>query len=136
MTAGSLGQSTVENLFKDFAVEDSLLDTPAICDLPEIDMQRWMMVSVILSGRTIDVYLNGKLKRSCVAPSHYKVDPTGVSPVLCDHGGFDGHIAGVGVSNYALNPEQIYKLYLSGPEGATWNIGKWLGSLFTGSGSA
>jgi hypothetical protein len=117
-------------------MDDSLIDTPPLCDLPDIDMQRWMMVSIVLSGRTIDVYLNGKLKRSCVAPSHFKVDPTGVSPVLCDKGGFDGHIAGVGVSNYAFNPEQIYKLYLSGPEGSTWDFGKWVRSLFTGSGSA
>ena len=131
-TAGSLGHSTVAALFTDITMEDSLLDTPPICDLPEIDMQRWVMVSVVLSGRTIDVYLNGKLKRSCVAPSHFKVDPTGVAPVICDHGGFDGHIDGVGVANYAFNPEQVYKLYLSGPQGSTWNFGKWLGSFFKG----
>lgn len=112
---------------------EPVLDTPPACDLPEIDMQRWVMVTVVLSGRTTDVYVNGKLKRSCAAPSYFRVDPTGVTPVICDAGGFDGHIAGVGVSNEAFNPEQIYRLYLSGPEGSNWDIGKWLKSFFTGS---
>jgi hypothetical protein len=129
--ATSLKPADRTSFFGTIASDDSITDVP-ICDLPEIDMQRWVMVTVVLDGKTIDVYVNGKLKRSCATPSYFRVDPTGVTPVLCDGGGFDGHIAGVGVSKYGLNPEEIYKLYLSGPEGSTWDIGKWLGSLFTG----
>jgi hypothetical protein len=77
--------------------------------------------------------MDGKLVRSCQTKSFYKVDPSGVKPVLCSRGGFDGYISNAAVANYAMNPDQIYRTYLAGPEGGTLNIFSWLGGLFTGS---
>lgn len=129
----TLSKADVNRMFTPLAMEDSILDTPPACDLSEVDLQRWVMVTVVLSGRTIDVYMDGKLTRSCVTNSYYKVDPTGVVPVISDRGGFDGYVSGVAVSNYGYTPDEIYRLYLQGPEGSsTWNIFKWIGSLFTG----
>ena len=131
---GNLSASSITSMFSQLAMNDSLLTTPAICDLPEIDLQRWTMITVVLTGRTIDVYLDGKLSRSCVSSSFYKVDPTGVKPVITDRGGFDGYTANTAVANYAMNPDEIYRSYLSGPDGASstdW-IG-WVFSLFKGS---
>jgi hypothetical protein len=123
-----------EAIFKSMTSDDSLLNPTTMCDLPEIDMQRWVMVTVVLNGRTIDVYLDGKLARSCVTKSYYKVDPTGqIKPLICERGGFDGYISNMAVANYAMNPDEIYRAYISGPEGATLNPFEWLKSLFTGS---
>jgi hypothetical protein len=135
---GDLSAEIIKSFFKPFAVDDSLLvegfTTPAVCDLPEVDMQRWTMISVVLTGRTIDVYLDGKLSRSCMSSSYYKVDPTGVTPVLTDHGGFDGYMGRTEVANYAMNPDEIYRTYLSGPDGPpSLDIIGWIGSLFKGS---
>lgn len=133
-TIGNLSASSVTSMFSQLAMNDSLLTTPATCDLPEIDLQRWTMITVVLNGRTIDVYLDGKLSRSCISSSFYKVDPTGVKPVITDRGGFDGYTANTAVANYAMNPDEIYRSYLSGPDGASstdW-IG-WVVSLFKGS---
>lgn len=135
---GDLSAENAKAFFKPFAVDDSLLvegfTTPTICDLPEVDMQRWTMVSVVLTGRTIDVYLDGKLSRSCMSPSYFKVDPTGVTPVLTDYGGFDGYMGRTEVANYAMNPDEIYRAYLSGPDGPpSFDIIAWIGSLFKGS---
>ena len=130
---GSLSKTDVDALFVPLTSEDSLLDTPPMCDLPEIDMQRWVLVTVVLSGRTIDVYLDGKLARSCVTKSYYKVDPTGVKPVICGRGGFDGYISNMAVANYAMNPDEIYRTYLSGPEGGFSNTLDWATSMFKGS---
>jgi hypothetical protein len=92
------------------------------------------MITVVLTGRTIDVYLDGKLSRSCMSHSFYKVDPTGVKPVLTDRGGFDGYIGNTSVANYAMNPDEIYRGYLSGPEGAaSMDFIGWFISLFKGS---
>jgi hypothetical protein len=114
-------------------MDDSLLTTPAICDLPEIDMQRWTMITVVLTGRTIDVYIDGKLSRSCLGASYFKVDPTGVTPVITARGGFDGHTANVSVANYAMNPDEIYRNYLTGPTGVgSMDIVGWIASLFKG----
>ena len=86
---GSLTKTDLDALFAPLALDDSLLEVNPLCDLPEIDMQRWTLVTVVLSGRVIDVYLNGKLSRSCVSRSYYKVDPTGVKIKVLDRGGFD-----------------------------------------------
>lgn len=131
---GTLKRDDVTNMFKEMAMDDSLLNTPPVCDLTEVDLQRWTMATVVISGRTIDVYVDGKLKRSCITRSYFKVDPTGgITASVCENGGFDGFVSNVGVSNYSLNPDEIYKLYTAGPGGATWDITKWIASIFTGS---
>ena len=134
VTPGDLSKAAMATLLKPMAMNDQLLTTPAICDLPEIDMQRWTMVTVVLSGRTIDVYIDGKLSRSCMGPSYFKVDPTGVNPLITAHGGFDGYIGMTSVGNYAMNPDEIYRNYLSGPEGSgTIDFIGWFVSLMRGS---
>ena len=66
--------------------------------------------------------------------SYYKVDPTGVTPLITARGGFDGHLGLTSVGNYAMNPDEIYRTYLSGPEGAsTIDFIGWITSLFRGS---
>jgi hypothetical protein len=130
---GSLSVADVNTLFTPLAMDDSLLTTASICDLPEIDMQRWTMITVVLTGRTIDVYIDGKLSRSCVAASYFKVDPTGVTPVITGRGGFDGYTANVSVGNYAMNPDEIYRKYLTGPTGTgSMDLVAWVASLFKG----
>ena len=133
MTAGNLSATAVNSMFAPTAMDDSLVTTPPVCDLPEIDLQRWTMVTVVLSGRTIDVYMDGKLTRSCMTPSYYKVDPTGVKALMTERGGFDGYTANTSVANYAMNPDEIYRAYLLGPEGANMDIIAWFVSLFKGS---
>jgi hypothetical protein len=97
------------------ALDDSILNQDAICDLNTIDFQRWVQVTVILSGRSIDVYMDGKLSRSCITNSYFKVDPTGIKATLLGNGGFDGYLSKVQLSNMALNPSDIYQLYTAGP---------------------
>jgi hypothetical protein len=130
---GNLSSSSVNSIFTPLAMEDSLLDTPPICDLPEIDLQRWTMITVVLTGRTIDVYIDGKLSRSCMGASYYKVDPTGVKAAMTDRGGFDGYTGTTSVANYAMNPDEIYRSYLSGPEYSSVDPFTWFISLFKGS---
>jgi len=126
---GELSATTVDSMFSSMVTADTLLPLPK-CDLATIDLQRWVMVTVVLSGRTIDVYYDGKLERSCITDSYYKVDPNGVKAVVCDRDGFDGYISGMSVAGYAMNPDEIYRLYLSGPEGGTSNLLGWATSLF------
>jgi len=108
---------------------DSSLTDSQICDLPEVELQRWVNISVSVNGRTVDVYLDGKLARSCVLPKMYKVDGGGYSANLLAYGGFGGQLSTTTMYDSALNPELIYKNYMAGPEPIT-NIWDWLGSFF------
>ena len=105
----------------------SLFDAPVVspsadcqpspqCDIAEFDLQRWNLVTVVLSGKVTDVYVDGKLARSCVAPSYYKVDTMNVTPNILQHKTFDGKIANLNLYSVALNPAQIYQIYSSGPQ--------------------
>jgi hypothetical protein len=110
--------------------QSSLLDSSAGCDLPEIELQRWVNISIAVNGKTVDVYIDGKLTRSCILPNFFKVDGSGYSANLLMHGGFGGQISTTMMYDSALHPEAIYKNYIAGPEPIT-NLGDWLMSIFS-----
>ena len=126
----SLSKATQNAVFNILQSDASLLDSSPLCDLPAIDLQRWVNITVSVDGKTVDVYMDGKLSRSCVLPSFYKVDAGGYSAYLLSYGGFGGQISTTNVYDSALNPEEVYKNYMAGPEPIT-NIGSWLWSFFS-----
>lgn len=128
----NLSTAEVERMFKELLVDGGLLEgSNTMCDLPAVDLQRWILVTVVLNGRTVDVYLDGKLARSCVLPSFYRVDPNGSLLKVLQHGGFEGYLGDVTVYNYALNPDQVYRIYMTGPSAIQGSgILSWLRSFF------
>jgi hypothetical protein len=129
MTSESLSKGTQNATFNILQTDSGLTDSSQLCDLPEIELQRWVNITVAVNGRTVDVYLNGKLARSCVLPKMFKVDAGGYSANLLAYGGFGGILSTTTMYDAALNPEQVYKNYMSGPEPIT-NIGQWFASFF------
>jgi hypothetical protein len=86
------------------------------CDIEQINLQKWVNITAAMSGRTLDIYIDGKLSRSCVLDGMYKVD-SGDEPTLELGGldGFGGYIGQTRVANFAYSPDQVYKHYLGGP---------------------
>lgn len=125
----SLDKATQNAVFNILQSDSDLLNTSPVCDLAQVDLQRWINISIAVNGKTVDVYYDGKLARSCVLPSFFKVDAGGYSANLLAYGGFGGEIATVTMYDTALNPEQVYKNYMAGPEPIT-NIGTWFKSFF------
>ena len=123
------GPQELESTFNTLQTESGLLDGSPICDLPEIELQRWVCITVAVNGKTVDVYYDGKLARSCVLPTFYKVDAGGYSAKLLGYGGFGGQISRTIMYDVALNPEQVYKIYMAGPEPIT-SVGEWFASFF------
>jgi hypothetical protein len=109
--------------------DSSLRNDLQLCDLPSVDMQRWVLVTVVITGRICDVYMDGKLARSCTLPSFYRVS-SGYSLKALMSGGFGGYISALTAYGYALNPADIYKIYLSGPNPSS-SILDWFKSFFT-----
>ena len=127
----NLDNASRDKLFTTLQTDSGLLDgdSTALCDLPEIDIQKWIQVAVAVNGKTVDIYMDGKLARSCVLPSFYKVDHGGYQADLLDYGGFGGYISSVQMYNYALAPNAVYNMYMSGPSPIT-NLGQYLASFF------
>lgn len=125
-----LDKAAQNALFTSLDTASGLLDSAnQLCDLPELDMQRWVQVTVAVNGKTCDVYLDGKLARSCVLPTHFKVDGGGYNATLLGFGGFGGYIAGTSMYNYAVSPDQVYRSYMAGPAPVS-DLGSYLQSFF------
>lgn len=126
----SLTKTDKDVLFTPLLMDDGLLNVKPMCDIDTIDMQRWVQITVVLNGRTCDVYMDGKLSRSCVLKNYYKVDPTGASMRVADRSGFDGYVSNVTTFKQAINPDQIYQMYMAGPDGKSTDIISYLKSFF------
>jgi len=95
-----------------------------MCDLQDIDLQRYINVTVSVNGRIVDVYYDGKLNRSCVLPELPSAPATGVQSVIIGQkGGYGGKISGIQFFAYPLTPDRIYAIYQAGPGGAAGFMG-------------
>ena len=86
-----------------------------VCDIRELDMQKWVHIAIVVSGRVIDVYMDGKLARSCVLPGIPIVEAGDNAIVLGDQNGWGGAISTVRFYGYALTPAAVYSSYQEGP---------------------
>lgn len=104
------------------------------CDIINgIEYQRWILVTVVGNGRTLDVYLDGKLARSCVYKSNFGLNSSSGRATayfgLGNSGNLKGYFSSGKYYNYALTPDQIWALYQAGPTGY-FNLSSFFGNLF------
>tara|TARA_A100001015_G_scaffold305575_1_gene398499 strand:- start:880 stop:1725 length:846 start_codon:yes stop_codon:yes gene_type:complete len=103
-------------------VVTSTTDTSAVesCDIPNIPLMTWVHVVYVLNNRTVDIYINGKLERSCALRGVPILDD---SPVYITGGSPDAGFYGkMGKTQYftkALLPNEVVNLYQQGPLGST-----------------
>ena len=88
---------------------------PQKCVLHNIPLQKWVNLIVVLNNRALDLYVDGKLVRTCVlegVPVRYgKIS-------LTPDGGFSGQTASFRYFSYPLNPRQAYEVYREGYSGS------------------
>ena len=91
----------------------------SVCHVSNIPIQRWVCLIVSIYGRTLDIYLDGKLVRTCVLPS--------VSVALANQtqltnleigGGFDGFITSIRYKAQPVNPQEAWNTYTDGYGGS------------------
>jgi hypothetical protein len=126
---GELSNASLTSLFTTMQTGSTLLDTNTPCDIPVVELQKWIQVTVTLNNKTCDVYIDGKLARSCILPSFFRADKVNPKMSLCNYKGFGGFITNTSAYNYSLNPEQIWRLYMSGP-GPQYTLYQYFMSLF------
>ena len=118
---GSLGMSSL----------NSTIGFP-ICDIQDIDLQKWINLTVVVNGRVIDVYVDGKLARSCVTAGIPTVEKGDQYLTVGQFNGWGGSVSTTSVFGYALTPGRIYEIYQTGPNQGTGYDAKygflgWLG---------
>jgi len=91
-----------------------LKDHKGTCNVKDVPLQRWNNICVSIWNQSVDVYLNGKLVRSCVM-HEYPVPSSG--DIYIGHkDGFNGYISTVNYYPTILTPEEIYSIYAKGPK--------------------
>ena len=99
------------------ATADVNTDHANSCNVHDMELNRWIHVTVCVSSQIVDVYMDGKLSRSCVLPKPQSPSVDGVQTVsiLPSPNSFTGYISGIHFSAYAATPDQIYARYQQGP---------------------
>lgn len=104
------------------------------CDiLNGIEYQRWSLITVVGNGRTLDVYIDGKLARSCVYNSQFALsssDGTGTATIGYNNTNLKGFFSNGQFYNYALTPDQVWTNYQAGP-GAGFSFSSFFSNLFS-----
>ena len=93
------------------------------CNVPNVPIQRWVNLIMSVYGRSLDVYIDGKLVRTCVLPNTALVNPK-AGVLLTPNGGFDGWTSNFQYFIDATNPQEAWNIYQAGYGGSL------LGDLF------
>jgi uncharacterized protein YneF (UPF0154 family) len=88
------------------------------CDIQNIPLMTWVHITYVLNNRTVDIYVNGKLERSCALQgipilNNGNVFMTTGNPLA----GFYGKVGKTQYFTKALLPNDVMNLYQQGPLG-------------------
>jgi hypothetical protein len=82
------------------------------CSVENVPLQTWFSVSVTVFQRNLDIYINGRLVKSCVLRAIPK--PAVGDIILNDSGGFSGGLCNVNYYNTMLGPEDAKEFHAKG----------------------
>ena len=83
------------------------------CSVANVPIQKWVNLVVSVYGRTMDLYIDGKLVRTCLLPGIASVNNNSniyVTPA----GGFNGWTAKLQYYPNSLNPQEVWNIYSQG----------------------
>lgn len=103
----------VETMY--YGIENPNVETsePAKCSVDNFPLQTWVNLTVSQYGRTSDIYIDGKLVRTCVLPG--TAFAGGGDVIITDDSGFHGYTCKLRYFDHASNPQQAYNIYRDGP---------------------
>ena len=88
------------------------------CTVENVPIQTWFAVSVTVFQRNLDVYINGKLVKSCVLPGVPR--PAAGDIVVGSNGGFSGSICNVHAYPTMLGPSDAASFFSAGTNCASF----------------
>jgi hypothetical protein len=83
------------------------------CTVANIPIQKWVNLVLSVYGRTMDLYVDGKLVRTCLLPGVASINNNSniyVTPA----GGFDGWTSKLQYYPNSLNPQEVWNIYSQG----------------------
>lgn len=87
-------------------------DDVFVCEVPNLPLQSWFSVSTTIFGRNMDVYIDGKLVKSCFLSGVPK--PAVGDVELTPGGGFSGYVCDFTHFSRMLTPDDAIAFYNAG----------------------
>jgi hypothetical protein len=90
------------------------------CSVSNVPVQKWVNLVISVYGRSLDVYIDGKLVKTCLLPGVANINNNAdvyVTPV----GGFDGWTSRFQYYPNSLNPQEAYNIYTKGYGGSIFS---------------
>ena len=85
------------------------------CSVENIPIQKWVNLIISLNGRSLDVYLDGKLVRTCALPGVAVINKDAdIYLTPTPTGGFDGFTSKFQYIPKPINPQEAYNIYKKG----------------------
>jgi len=84
-----------------------------VCTVENVPIQRWVNLIVSVYGRSMDIYIDGKLVKTCLLPGVANINSTASIYVTPD-GGFDGWTSKFQYYPSPLNPQEAWNIYTAG----------------------
>ena len=127
-----VGSAPVFNLYLDNAQNNLKLlmnNNAKSCDIKNIKLQKWVNITMSVYGNTVDLYLDGKLVRTCVLTAIPTIQPTDKDTLFVggaytkgacngDSGDLRGYISNVVYKSDYFTPEEAWNIYSAGYSGA------------------
>lgn len=83
------------------------------CMVANVPIQKWTNVLISTYGRSLDIYIDGKLVRTCVLPGVARIESS--TPVyITPNGGFSGWTAKFQYWPESCDPQKAYNIYKAG----------------------
>jgi hypothetical protein len=83
------------------------------CMVANIPIQKWVNLVVSVYGRSMDLYIDGKLVRTCLLPGTAQINNS-ADLYVTPKGGFDGWTSKLQYYPTALNPQEVWNIYTAG----------------------
>jgi Concanavalin A-like lectin/glucanases superfamily len=83
------------------------------CTVANVPIQRWVNLTLSVYGRTLDVYIDGKLVRTCLLPGVANVNQNS-NIYVTPSGGFRGWTGKLKYYPTSLNPQDAWNIYTQG----------------------
>ncbi len=83
------------------------------CSVSNVPVQKWVNLVISVYGRSLDVYIDGKLVRTCLLPGIANINNNSNVYVTPD-GGFSGWTSRFQYYPTSLNPQEVYNIYTRG----------------------
>ena len=83
------------------------------CSVANVPIQKWVNLVVSVYGRSMDIYIDGKLVRTCLLPGVASVNNNS-NIYVTPKGGFEGWTSKLQYYPDSLNPQEVWNNYTKG----------------------